>query len=103
MSNHLVVARPGYELHTAHVTPAVLERIVDVRGLNPEEIARRIDEVGDEEGGARIYVTDAVFMDVSATAIRESISAGRDDEWPQLVTQPVADYIRKYRLYKKDL
>jgi nicotinate-nucleotide adenylyltransferase len=98
MTDHLVVARPGYELSTEHVTPAVRERIVDVRGLERAEIARRIDS----SGGAKIYVTDAVFMDVSATGIRKNIGEGTD-VCLSLVPAAVADYIRKYRLYKKDL
>jgi nicotinate-nucleotide adenylyltransferase len=98
MTDHLVVARPGYELSTTHVTPAVRERIVDVRGLEKAEIARRVDS----SSGAKIYVTDAVFMDVSATAIRKSISEDTD-VWHALVPAAVADYIEKYRLYRRGL
>ena len=32
LSNHIVVTRPGYELSVEHVTPAIRERIVDLRG-----------------------------------------------------------------------
>ncbi len=98
MTDHIVVTRPGYELSTTHVTPAVRERIVDVRGLERAEIARRIDS----SSGAKIYVTDAVFMDVSATQIRKNIGEGTD-VWLSLVAAAVAEYIRKYRLYRKDL
>jgi nicotinate-nucleotide adenylyltransferase len=98
MTDHLVVSRPGYELRTTHMTPAVREKIVDVRGLERAEIARRVDS----SSGAKIYVTDAVFMDVSATEIRKSICEGTD-VWLSKVPAAVADYIRKYRLYRKDL
>jgi nicotinate-nucleotide adenylyltransferase len=98
MTDQIVVTRPGYELDTAHVTPLVREKIVDVRGLDQAEIARRVEA----SSGAKIYVTDAVFMDVSATAIRHSISEGTD-AWRSLVPTAVADYIRKYGLYRKDL
>lgn len=98
MTNHIVVTRPGYELDTAHVTEAVRERIVDVRGLEAASIAKRVDA----ESGAKIYVTDAVFMDVSATEIRQSIGEGSED-WNSLVPEAVADYIGKYGLYRRGL
>jgi nicotinate-nucleotide adenylyltransferase len=98
MTDHIVVTRPKYNLGVQHVTHAIHERIVDVRGKQADEIASRIEE----SDGAKIYVTDAVLMDVSATAIRKSVSEGLDD-WPALVPAAVADYIRKYRLYRKDL
>lgn len=96
LSNHIVVARPGYELSAEHVTPAVRDRMVDLRGASHEEVGRRIDA----SDGARIYVTDAVNMDVSATMIRQAVQEGRDSEWLKLVPPPVADYIIKYGLYR---
>ncbi len=96
MTDHIVVTRPGYDLSAHHVTQEIRQRLVDVRDHARDEIASRLEE----SAGEKIYVTDAVLMDVSATAIRKSISAGEDDEWPALVTAPVADYIRKYRLYR---
>jgi len=95
MSDHIVVTRPGYEMNAEHVTEDVRERIVDLRGAQAEAAAR-------EAGGAvgpKIYVTDAVLMDVSATEIRRSIREGRTDALSRLVPAPVADYIKKYRLY----
>lgn len=97
MSDHIIVTRPGYELHEEHVTDAIRERIVDLRACDRQEIAER---TGDESG-PRIYVTDEIFVDVSATEIRKSISDGTDESWPALVQPAVADYIRKYGLYRK--
>jgi nicotinate-nucleotide adenylyltransferase len=98
LTNHIVVARPGYEWNASHVTPAIRERIVDLRGLGEaERLARGVEGSGE----AKIYVTDAVKMDVSATMIRQAIREGRDADWPRLVTPAVADYIRKYGLYKE--
>jgi nicotinate-nucleotide adenylyltransferase len=97
LSNHIVVARPGYELGAAHVTPAIRQRMVDLRGRDPEQVSTEIDN-SDE---TKIYVTDAVNMDVSATAIREAVNEGREMDWLKLVQPPVADYIRKYGLYKE--
>ncbi|HJU53911.1 MAG TPA: nicotinate-nucleotide adenylyltransferase [Pyrinomonadaceae bacterium] len=97
LSNHIVVTRPGYELGTGHVTPAVRERIVDLRGSN-EAGVQRSEDAGT---GPKIYVTDAVQLDVSATAIRRAVREGRMGDWAKLVPPPVADYIRKYRLYEE--
>lgn len=97
-SNHIIVTRPGYEVQTAQFAPAVHQRIVDVRQLDQEEIGARLNGTGD----TRIYITDAVMADVSATAIRASARAGRLNELSQMVPPPVADYITKYGLYKNE-
>ncbi len=94
LSNHIVVTRPGYELGTRHVTPEVRERIVDLRG---EKGAGEVDE---GSSPPKIYVTDAVQLDISATEVREAVREGREGDWPKLVPPPVADYIRKYGLYR---
>ncbi|HYJ46209.1 MAG TPA: nicotinate-nucleotide adenylyltransferase [Pyrinomonadaceae bacterium] len=97
LSNHIVVARPGYELGREHVPPVIRERIVDLRGMGTEGAAR---EIGRSDG-LKIYLTDAVNMDVSATMIRRAVRAGRDSDWLSLVSPQVANYIRKYGLYKE--
>ncbi|MCA1849603.1 MAG: nicotinate-nucleotide adenylyltransferase [Acidobacteria bacterium] len=94
-ASHIVVARPGYDLSTGHVTRAVRERIIDLRGASCERAGAEIDA----SAGDRIYVTDAVSIDVSATAIRRAVAEGREADWLKLVAPPVADYIRKYGLY----
>jgi len=96
MTDHIIVARPGYDISVAHVTPLIRQRIVDLRGIDKHEIVTRVEE----QDGARLYVTDAVFMDVSATSIRNSISNGADNAWQSLVAPSVRNYIRKYDLYK---
>lgn len=97
-SNHIVVTRPGYDLSAEHVTPRVRERIIDLRGKRKEESALDIDNNDD----ARVYVTDAVQMDVSATMIRQAVKAGRETDWLKYVQPSVADYIRKYGLYREE-
>lgn len=97
LTNHVVVTRPGYELSTEHVTPAIRERIVDLRGMSREQIESEIDQ----SRGVKIYVTNAVNRDVSATVIRELIGEGQRDEAAALVPPPVADFIEKYGLYRK--
>ena len=71
MTNHIVVTRPGYE-----VPPA------------PEGL------------GDRIFFTDAVMKDISATTIRRVASEGHYDELEQLVPRSVATYIKKYGVYR---
>jgi nicotinate-nucleotide adenylyltransferase len=69
--NHIVVTRPGYEVDKTLPSRA-----------------------------ARVFFTDAVMKDVSATNIRRLAAAARFDELAELVPEPVAEYIRKYELYR---
>jgi nicotinate-nucleotide adenylyltransferase len=96
LSNHIVVTRPGYELTSGHVTPGVRERMVDLRGMSGEQAA---GEIGGG-GGVKIYVTDAVNVEISATSIRQAVGQGLDADWVNHVQPEVADYIRKYGLYR---
>ncbi len=95
--DHIVVTRPGYDLNAEHVPANIRERIIDLRGLPSIEISNRIEE--SEE--TKIYISDAVFVDVSATAIRQSFAEGDNEDWVTRVPPPVWEYIRKYGLYKK--
>jgi nicotinate-nucleotide adenylyltransferase len=99
LTNHIVVARPGYEWDASHITPAIRERIVDLRGADAD--AERMAQEIDGSDHAKIYITDAVNMDVSATMIRRAVREGQDTDWLRLVTTSVADYIRKYGLYRE--
>jgi nicotinate-nucleotide adenylyltransferase len=97
---HVVVTRPGYELRTEHVTDAVRERIVDLRGEVNEEDVRTAEMSGEP----RIYFTDAVKLDISSSHIRRAVRAASADEQPEKiiqVPQPVAEYIKKYGLYRE--
>ena len=71
LTNHIVVTRPGYEVAPA---PADLQD--------------------------RIFFTDAVMKDVSATSIRRLASEGRYDALEPMVPGAVANYIKKYGIYK---
>ena len=97
-SNHIVVTRPGYEIETAHFPPGVRDRIVDVRQRDDQEVKARLAD----SAGSRIYITDAVMADYSATRIRESARAAGAEELSRLVPPTVADYILKYELYKNE-
>jgi nicotinate-nucleotide adenylyltransferase len=90
MTNHIVVTRPGYEPSTTHVGEHK-DRIVDLRkaaALNGR-------------GLPRIYITDVVMNDVSATQIRRLASEGRTDELVSLLPGPVLEYIKKYGIYRE--
>lgn len=84
----IVVTRPNYEIAFSHVTEKIREKIVDARGKN--EI-----ELHDDD---RIYFTDAVNIDISATRIREMIRENQTG-WQEFVPREVAKYIEKYDLY----
>ena len=102
MVNIIVVTRPDYEIGFSHVTDAIREKIVDLRGKFNAKTQRRKgakeSEIWNLESG--IYITDAVQIDVSATEIRQKIKENSDD-WRENVPLSVAKYIEKYELYKK--
>ncbi len=93
--NHIVVTRPGYDISLDLVNSSVGERIVDLRG------SKQIPKVVNEAAGEKIFITDAVMLESSATDIRRAL---REDDWSQLtrlVPSSVANYIRKYELYRE--
>jgi len=93
--NHIVVTRPGHELQINHVGNEVRERIVDLRGA--KSLAYEVET--QSENQRRIYFTDVVRMDNSATLVREAITSGSVEDALGQVPEPVAEYIRKYGLY----
>jgi nicotinate-nucleotide adenylyltransferase len=94
MTNHIVVTRPGIEIASGHVTQVIRRRIVDLReSLDATKI---VNGTGATE--MRIYFTDTVNMDVSASSIRNSICDG-DPLWTNDVPPAVANYIQKYQIY----
>ena len=90
MTNHIVVTRPGYEPSTTHVGEHK-DRIVDLR----KSVALN------SRGLKRIYITDVVMKDISATNIRRLASEDRINELTGLVPGPVIEYIKKYRIYRE--
>ncbi len=100
-TNIIVVTRPDYEIGFSHVTEAIRERIIDLRGKSSrfriQDSGFRIRDSG-EESKTGIYLTDAVNLDVSATEIRRKIRSNQSD-WRELVPFEVAKYVEKYELY----
>ena len=94
LANLIVVTRPGYEVSAEHVGAETAARVVDVRGLRAEGSSGMA-----EPGTPKIFITDAVMHDVSATEVRQAARENRED-LTKLVPLEVADYIRKYKLYR---
>jgi nicotinate-nucleotide adenylyltransferase len=97
LTDQLIVTRPGYELPVEHVTEAVRERIVDVRAF----AGGRVEDELKRAEGPRIYLTDAVNVEASATDVRAAVARGDWDALDELVVPAVAEYIRKYGLYRE--
>lgn len=95
LANLIVVTRPGHEVSPEHVGAETAARVVDVRGLTAERSSQMV-----EPGAPRIFLTDAVMHDVSATEVRQAAREIRDEDLNKLVPLEVADYIRKYKLYR---
>jgi nicotinate-nucleotide adenylyltransferase len=93
LANLIVVTRPGFEFSVEEVGSDVAASIVDVRGRNKEGATSMA------LNGKKIFMTDAVMLDISATAVRQA-ARGRSEELEKMVPREVAEYIRKYRLYR---
>jgi nicotinate-nucleotide adenylyltransferase len=93
LANLIVVTRPGYEISTAAANAETAASIVDLRGVT--------DFTGaSEPGSQKVFVSNAVMIDVSATEIRRAASEDDNEKLTRLVPLEVAEYIRKYRLYR---
>ncbi len=90
LTDHIVVTRPGYDISFDHVTDAVRKRIVDLRNGSTDQIS--------DDQGRRIYITDAVRYEASATELRADLSDGELARKEDLPIE-VANYIEKYELY----
>jgi nicotinate-nucleotide adenylyltransferase len=94
LTNIIVVTRPDYEISFTHVTEKIKNRIVDIRENRKLETKVQSLKTKDQ----KIYITDAINLDISATEIRQKILA-RESDWRELVPSPVAKHIEKYELY----
>jgi nicotinate-nucleotide adenylyltransferase len=96
LSDHIVVTRPEFSTDTRHVSRAIRERVVDVRGFDRRSICRWLDH----NPGPNIFFTDVAYTDVSATSIRKLARDGPAAELKTLMPTEVYDFIEKYGLYK---
>jgi nicotinate-nucleotide adenylyltransferase len=91
-TNIIVVTRPDYEIVFDHIADEIRKNIVDLRNNQPKTKNQK------PKTKNQIYITDSVFIDISATEIREKIKNGVSD-WIELVPEEVAKYVKKYNLY----
>lgn len=96
LSDTIVVTRPGYELPTAHVTEEIRRRVVDVRGRTSKEVEVELEK----SEGPRVFLSDASNVEASATEIRAAVERGESSKLDALVAPAVAEYIKKYGLYR---
>jgi nicotinate-nucleotide adenylyltransferase len=101
-TNIVVVTRPGSEINFSHVTEKIKNRIVDLRKGNKEQLTKNGKQKTKDQKpkfkNQRIFITDAVNLDVSSTEIRRKIRASESD-WDELVPRAVAKYAEKYEIY----
>ena len=93
----LNVDRHGYVRHRAlRDGDATREgqRIVDVRGSDAPVLSSA-------DRDKKIFFTDVVMKDVSATNIRRLASEGRFEGLTGLLPGPVLEYIKKYGIYRE--
>jgi len=95
LANLIVVTRPGYEVAVDHVDEVTAGRVVDLRSLSATSSLPESDP-----DALKVFITDAVMHDVSATAVRQAVRGERNKDLEKLVPPEVADYIRKYGLYR---
>ena len=94
LCDQIVVTRPGFDLE---INPAAEAVIADTRGLSAGEL----EELINRSPGPQAFLTDAVFADVSATAIRQAVRSADTQALEKMVPASVAGYIEKYGLYRK--
>lgn len=112
LTDVIVVTRPGFEL-TRHTHPFAASRELDVRGVDRNRVAQRLAE---HAAVTRVYLTDAVEIEIAATEVRREACDNLKDirrattkdtseiarRLTRYVPRSVADYIAKYELYKDE-
>ena len=93
MTNHVVVTRPRFEIRQDTLPGVSGQRIVDLRGGKSPDLA-----TAGEKGV--VFISDTVFNDVSATQIRRAAADLSIKELRKLLPEPVAQYVKKYGLYR---
>lgn len=92
-TNLIVITRPGHDVSSSHLDERFRSTIIDLRGRDCEP--RSLENLKEQH----IYVTGYVNTGVSSTEIRERVRDGESIQ--DLVPPRVADYIRKYELYRR--
>jgi nicotinate-nucleotide adenylyltransferase len=95
LCNFVVMTRPGYELGSTALADNPIP-VVNVGGVG----CRQWGNARGHNQHPTAFITDAVMMDISASAIRAAARAGESQRLRELVPAAVANYIEKYELYK---
>jgi nicotinate-nucleotide adenylyltransferase len=90
-ANLVVISRPGHEVSPGGFAGAA--KVLDRRGISGPTIGESLEAVH-----GTIYLTDLVGDDVSSTEVRRRARDGESIE--PLVPARVADYVRRYELYR---
>lgn len=94
LANLVVVTRPGHDIAVAG-SAGVVSHVTDLRGERNPAVSGMV-----EAGKPKVFVTDAVMIDVSATSVRRAVREDAGEKLERLVPPSVAEYIRKYGLYR---
>ncbi len=92
-TNLIVITRPGHDVGSSHLEERFRPTLVDLRGRESE--LQAVEDLNEHH----IYVTGYVNTGVSSTEIRQRVRDG--ESFQDLVPPRVADYIRKYELYRR--
>ena len=84
-----VAARPGYSLAQAALPPAVAQEIATRQGS--------LEQLRTTPSG-RIFLAEALAVDISATQIRAALQRG--EQANSFISEVVLDYIQQHHLYK---
>lgn len=90
LCHFIVMTRPGYELGSTALAMPI--PVVNVGGVGCK--------IGGHYQNPHAFITDAVTMDISASAIRAAARAGESERLREMVPEAVANYIEKYALYR---
>lgn len=101
LCHFVVVARPGNSFERVlEVLPERFHpRVVDVRGGRADRADKGAGSTASDVAPWRIHLSDAVFLDVSATEIRARARAGRSIRYR--VTPEVERYVQTHGLYEQ--
>jgi nicotinate-nucleotide adenylyltransferase len=91
-ANLVVITRPGHTVDASHLGNDLRQRI---RVLGKDGVG----ELDSLAGSGSIFVSDCVDDETSSTEIRRRVRDGEPIE--QLVPDRVAQYIRRYELYRR--
>jgi len=97
LANFAVAARPGYQLDSAALPPAVAAALAPRLGTAEEVRASK---------AGRVCLAHTLAVDISATELRAALHAGAEADPAQrakvsaLLAPQVLDYIQQHNLYK---